>query len=171
MECRAIRIDLGMAELARDLVKDSTTDPKMTKSPQLKIAEESVASVEKLMKKHGCKGPRRSYKKIVSTVQEMAKRPELDWLWDAYSGSSMTVHGTGYYWTLEPGPDGRPMPGTIKPSHRAARLNHLVVLFWAMAQSALAVIGAAEFGAQMNEATQVLLGRPLIKRAMQGDYD
>lgn len=169
IECRAIRIDLGMAEISLNLVEEATT---ILASPkELEVGHKRIESVTEVYKKYGCTGPSRTYRSTWKWLLEMGKRPNLGFIVDAYKGASMTIHGTGWDWALQPGPGGTPLIAPPKPSHRAARFNHLVVIFSSMAQTALAAVGAAEYGDITDEATQRICNDRFIERVVDGDYD
>ena len=142
VECRAIRIDLGIADLISDLVQEALTP--LSSQDELAKARIRRAAIQVFYGRYGCTGPARTYRSILATLKEMAERLGLDWLLDAYKGSSMVIHGTSFDWSIRNGPDGKAIRVTPTPSHRAARLGHFVLAYNGLGQTTFDLVGITD---------------------------
>jgi hypothetical protein len=168
-ECRAIRIELGMAQLILDLVEKALTPH--SSPDELKKALGRKAQIETIYKEHECKGPRRTYKSTDDSLKEMSRREGFDWLLDAYKASSQIIHGTSFDWSIGSDVDGNAVRVVPKPSQRAARLGQFVLAYDGLVQTSFEIIGLEDRGIAFRAAVEHVLDSPLLMRAVTEELD
>jgi hypothetical protein len=168
--CRAIRLELGWAKDMAGLARSAEEEM----PGQLSVALRREQGIEELRAKRGCKGGARTYGHVDQEVTRMAKKFGIDWLPGSWRSASQMTHVAGWDWMLVDQGDGTSSFGHPSPSHRAARLNHLVVLFSNVSQTALVILGVGLDSAGsrgIHEAAMAILDDPFLRRAIEGDYD
>jgi hypothetical protein len=89
-----------------------------------------------------------------------------------WRSTSQVSHVAGWEWLAGDGGDGTTAVSDPPPSTRATWLNHLVVLFYNVAQTYFAVASVPPAGRDpMSEASRLLLDDPWLKRVVDGDFD
>jgi hypothetical protein len=165
--CRALRVELGTVIALLDTVQRGADDPDAV-DDRIRTAEHRKTVIEDQMAERSCKGDPRAYRHSTKWVRDMAKRPNLDWLAEAWSSASMTLHLTAWDWRLRTGADGAVHVVDSPPKELAARLNHLVVTYASLAQTALRILSAD--GLTLHEATSAILNSSFLSRAIDGDF-
>jgi hypothetical protein len=122
--CRAIRLEAGWAAHTVSVARSGGQETR----EELEKALRRQKDIEGIQGEWGCKGSRRDYGDCDQTIREMDLRLDIDWLLGAWRSSSQMVHAAAWDWILQDQGDGSSVEVDPSPSHRAARLNHLVVL-------------------------------------------
>ena len=165
--CRAMRLEQGWA--AQTLGLAQVSDDERT----LDVASRRQQAITSLRYKARCKGGLRDYRSCDATVRELAEKHKIDWLPEARASSQMT-HVGAWDWSLRVAPDGSFFIGLPPPSQRAAHLNHLVVMFYNVVNTALVVLGIgldSDSSRSLHQASMAILDDKLLERAIDGDYD
>jgi len=168
--CRAIRLELGWSASMVSLARAAGPDMR----DQLEVAERRLAEIDAMKSQRGCKGGRRDYGDVDQTITTMARLYGIDWLPGAWRSASQMAHVGGWDWLLEDQGDGTSAFVYPPPSHRATRLNHLVVLFYNVVQTALVVIGVnfeSDAATDPHVRAMRILDDRFLARAIDGDYD
>jgi hypothetical protein len=168
-ECRAIRIELGTAELILDLVEKALT---AHSSPnELSKAQSRMAQIGTLYEDADCKGPRRTYRSTDTTLREISKREGFDWLLDAYKASSQIIHGMSFDWSIGADSSGSAVRVVPRPSQRAARLGQFVLAFDGLVQASFRIVGLEDRRPIFRAAVEHVLDNSLLVRAVSGEFD
>jgi hypothetical protein len=104
----------------------------------------------------------------------MASKHGIDWLVEAWRSSSQMVHSAGWDWSLGVEEDGTVAQIHPSPSHRASRLNHLVVLYYNIAQTFLVIAGVgleSDVARSIYSESMEILNDPWLARMTEGDFD
>lgn len=168
--CRAIRLEAGWAQNTLAVVRASGLE----RASDLDIAKRRVREIEAERSRRGCRGGVRDYGDVEQTVKTMADRHKIDWLLGAWRSSSQMVHAAGWDWALTRSGDGSLVAVDPAPSQRAARLNHLVVLFYNVTQTYLVVTGVlldSDPARRVWTAARQVLDDPWLIRMIEGDFD
>ena len=169
-QCRAIRLELGWAAGTLGMVRSSGDEL----ADQLDIAERRCREISKIQTSYRCQGGPRDYGDADSTMKSMAQKLEIAWLAGLWRSSSQIVHAAGWDWLLENTEDGTSVAADPVPAHRAARLNHLVVLYSNVAQTFLVVAGIeldSDAAKAVSSAAMEILDDPLLNRMIDGEFD
>ena len=168
--CRALRLEVGLAVETLGMVQDGGD----VHVNQLEIVQRRVAELEAIVSSRGCKGKRRSYGEVGSTVKAMGKERNIPWLFGAWRSFSLTGHVGGWDWSVEDQGDGTSAIVDPSPSLRAGWLKSLVILYsnvvWAyMLVTGIPFDSAAEvvFGSAVNG----VLDDRWLGRMINGDFD
>jgi hypothetical protein len=168
--CRAIRLEIGWARDTVGLTRAGGADV----ADQVEVAERRQAEIEALKAERKCKGGSRTYNQVDQSVRNMGEQYNIDWLLGAWRSSSQMTHVAGWDWLLTDQGDGTSAIGYPEPSHRAGRLNHLVVLFYNVAQTSLVVLGVmldSDPARAIYDEAMAFLHNPFLARAIDGDFD
>ena len=168
--CRALRLDVGQAVETLGMLKDGD----QVDANQLEMAQKRVAELEAIANSRGCKGKRRSYGDVGSTVKTMGKELNIPWLFGAWRSFSQMGHVGGWDWSVEDQGDGRSAFVDPSPSRRAGWLRHLVILYSNVVWTYMLVTGipfgsAAEV--DFGNAANRLLNDRWLERMVDGDFD
>jgi len=171
--CEALRIELGWANAhARKL--RASRDPDALDS--LPAVVQRLRELQQMFVTKQCEGGARTYGNVGATLKQMERVLGASWLLDMYDGSSRVIHANGHDWLTIDNGDGDGTSSLIEPlpSHRAARLNHLTILFHGCASTALVLLGLpgdAPAQHRFKERANEVLGATSLRRALDGDYD
>ena len=84
------------------------------------------------------------------------------------------VHVGGWDWSLVDMGDGVSVLQSPTPSHRAARLNHLIIIYYNVAMAALELTGVGRDSDAARLIYRTFLAvrdDKFLRRAIDGDYD
>jgi hypothetical protein len=168
--CRAIRLEAGWAADTLGLVRASGEEL----ASEIDKAQRRLDEIESLRNRRRCKGGRRGYGDADQTARTMAAKLDIDWLMGAWRSSSQMVHAAGWDWSIEAQGDGTVAAIHPTPSHRAARLNHLVVLYYNVAQTYLVITGIdldSDVARAIHKASFDILENRWLARMIDGDFD
>ncbi len=168
--CRAIRLEVGWARDTVGVLLAGGEDA----SEQLAVARRRQKDIEALKKECGCKGAARTYGHVDQAVRQFGSVYDIDWLLEAWRSASQMTHVAGWDWMLVDQGDGTSAIAHPPPSHRGSRLNHLVVLSYNVAQTALVVLGIgldSDAARSIHDMGRRVLDDKFLARAIDGDYD
>ena len=169
--CQALRLELGWATAhAQKLLGSRNADA----SAESAAATERLREIKELFDGHRCRGGTRTYRNVEATLKEMEQQLSARWLVDMYDGSSRVIHASGHDWLTIDNGDGTSSLIDPAPSHRAARLNHLTILFHGCVSTTLVLLGLpgdAPAQLRFSERANDILRSRLLSRALDGDYD
>lgn len=169
--CRALRLERGWA--IDNIALTSAAGPGMVGEKEK--AEARMAEVMQLWGELGCtSGKPRNYSNVGPTTKEIEKTVGIDWLLSMWHTTSQMAHVGGFDWLLVDRGGGTSAFAHPPPSHRASRLNHLVVLFSCASWNAFQILGVdveGEPSNAFNASVRDLLDRPFLLRAVEGDFD
>ena len=77
----------------------------------------------------GCRGARRDYSKVQSTLKLIQNGLSMYWLVPTYASASMVALVGGSDWVLQDQGDGTSALVYSRPSYRASCFNHVVWIF------------------------------------------
>jgi hypothetical protein len=168
--CRALRLEVGLAVEILGMVQDAG----QAYANQVESAQRRVEELEATAGSLGCKGNRRSYSEVGSTVKAMGKERNIPWLFGAWRSFSLTGHVGGWDWSIEDQGDGRSAIVDSSPSLRAGWLKNIVVLYSNVVWAYMLVTGIpydsvaeAPFGSAVNG----VLNDRWLERMIDGDFD
>jgi hypothetical protein len=169
--CQALRIELGWAMMHVEKLKASSDADAARGLP---AAEGRLKEIRQLFADHRCKGGTRTYSHVGHTLKEMQVALNAPWLPDMHDGSSRVIHASGHDWLTMDNGDGTSSLIDPMPSQRAARLNHLTILFHSCSATALVLLGLqgdSPAQARLSENANRILHSRFLKRVIDGDYD
>jgi len=168
--CRALRLEVGLAVETLGMVQDGDH----ADASQLEIAQRRVAELEAIVSSRGCKGKRRSYGEVGSTVKAMGTEHNIPWLFGAWRSFSLTGHVGGWDWSVEDQGDGRSAIVDSSPSLRAGWLKNLVILYANVVWAYMLLTGIP-FGSEaelvFGGAVNGVLNDRWLRRMIDGDFD
>ncbi len=166
--CRAIRLEqmwmgssLGVAHASKDV-------------EEIRKAEHRRGEIRDLYNSTRCTGGPRKYGDTETTVIDVSAKLQADWLPAAWRSSSQMVHVGGWDWALVDRGDGVSVLQSPTPSHRATRLNHLIIIYYNVAMAAVELTGAGRDSDAARTVYATLLAvrdDKFLLRAIDGDYD
>ncbi|MCU1494508.1 MAG: hypothetical protein JWO62_2272 [Acidimicrobiaceae bacterium] len=167
--CRAIRLELRTATYRVKMVEESDDLP--GSAQQLATARRLLDDVRRYIAIHGCEEGV-AFPSTTRLVKALAEHVGDNVLVGAWRAASATAHGDGWEWIVQPRRTSDPLASGMPPSNRAARLNHLVVMFFGMAVTALSIVGAEKAAIDaLEERCRAVWDSAFLRRAVEGDYD
>ena len=164
-QCRAIRVSLGVQQQAHGALLEGDGVPNQ-------LVEASARRIEIARRQFtelGCSGSSRSVGDVIGSLKDLrAANTSLRWLPEAYRQSSQVLHGWAFDWLLERDAENRLQWRLPTDQERVAWLNHLVITFFGVGDSALQVVGLDEERRSFEDEVMHLLGADLFKAIPQG---
>ena len=169
-EREAVRVQIGWARADRDGLLGSP----LAAPGELDKARRDVAYLESIMTERRWKVSSRDRSHVTATLKEMQRALNFDWVVGMYEGSSRVLHANGHQWRMVDSGGGTSALTDAPPSERAARLNHLVILWHSFSSSALVLMGMPGDSPRQlayRETVNAIIGSSWLARVLDGDYD
>jgi hypothetical protein len=159
--CRALRVEIAWANAMVGVVQSGKGS-----GADLQLAETRAQEIQTLKDQRKCAGGPYGYGKIESTIKNFATTHEIGWLPGMLRTSGQMMHVGGFDWSLEDQGDGTSAIVAPDLDHRIARLNHLIVLFNLVSNTAMYACGvqASQEAHDHNEIAHQLIDDTLFSR-------